>query len=257
MPDINTEALLNNFAVRCFRDVADHDYISARLAYRAGLFQQFHWSSLQAVEKYLKAILLFNRIKAKNLKHDLDKALQKTTELPFEFKISDVSREFIKHIDQFGRFRYLEISYYLYGPKLLELDHTVWDIRRYCKTLNYDLILSDGRTKNMLEMELKGIEKSREHKPKNFPIPAGALERIIENKNHPARSALIWQNLYFSKRSRKNVRMSEHMHATNSPFYLHPEMLYEVEKYVLIPGDVIKAYEEMITENKKGATRAP
>jgi hypothetical protein len=47
------EKLLNDFAKRCFRDVADHDYILARLAYRSGLFPQFHWCALQAIEKYL------------------------------------------------------------------------------------------------------------------------------------------------------------------------------------------------------------
>jgi len=67
---MNIKPLLNDFATRSFRDVADQDYIAARLSYRHGLIPQFHWQALQALEKYIKAILLYNRIKAKDINHD-------------------------------------------------------------------------------------------------------------------------------------------------------------------------------------------
>ena len=51
------DVLVNEFAVRSFRDVADGDYIAARMACRAALVTQFQWSSQQAVEKILKALL--------------------------------------------------------------------------------------------------------------------------------------------------------------------------------------------------------
>ena len=51
---------LNLFAIRSFRDVADNDYIAARLAYRAHLPGQFLWSCEQAIEKYLKFILFLS-----------------------------------------------------------------------------------------------------------------------------------------------------------------------------------------------------
>ena len=44
---------LNSWAFRSFRDIADGDYIAARLAYRAQLPAQFLWASQQALEKYL------------------------------------------------------------------------------------------------------------------------------------------------------------------------------------------------------------
>ncbi|NOT26716.1 MAG: hypothetical protein HOP16_11495 [Acidobacteria bacterium] len=62
---------LNSFALRSFRDVADADYIAARLAYRAQLPVQFLWASQQALEKYLKFILFLERIKVPKLGHDL------------------------------------------------------------------------------------------------------------------------------------------------------------------------------------------
>src|SRR5688572_4958760 len=64
MDALARSALLNNFAVRSFRDVADGDYIAARLSFRSQLIPQFLWQSLQAIEKYLKCILVLNRIKA-------------------------------------------------------------------------------------------------------------------------------------------------------------------------------------------------
>ena len=62
---MDKKILINDFAIRSFRDIADYDYISARMAYRAKLLPQFLWLGLQAIEKYLKCILLLNRIKAK------------------------------------------------------------------------------------------------------------------------------------------------------------------------------------------------
>jgi len=60
---------INDFANRSFRDHADQDYIMARIAYRKEFDQQFRWCSLQALEKYLKAILLYNRVSAKGIGH--------------------------------------------------------------------------------------------------------------------------------------------------------------------------------------------
>jgi hypothetical protein len=60
---IDSEILINNFATRSFRDTADGDYIAARLAYRAGLTQNFLWSSLQAIENTLNAYLFLTELK--------------------------------------------------------------------------------------------------------------------------------------------------------------------------------------------------
>lgn len=61
------QLVLNTFAKDVFRKQADCDYVAARSNYRLRLREQFLWSSLQAIEKYLKAILLFNGISARYL----------------------------------------------------------------------------------------------------------------------------------------------------------------------------------------------
>ena len=147
------------------------DYISARMSFRATLIEQFHWQALQALEKYFKAILLYNRIKARTIGHSLSKALTKAQQLPFELQLTQRAREFIDHIDTFGRFRYLEASYFIHGPKLVELDRTVWEVRRYCKVLKYQITLPDGGKKQMLPFELDAIESSKNRPPQQFRIP--------------------------------------------------------------------------------------
>lgn len=241
---MNIEPLLNDFAKRSFRDVADQDYIAARLSYRHGLIPQFHWQALQALEKYLKAILLYNRIKSKDINHDLTKAIKHTEKLPFDLKLSSSTQELIKHIDNFGRFRYLEASYFTHGPKLVQLDRAVWEIRRYCRALNHELTLPDGSVKNMLELEIEKIENSVNQSPHKFRIMGGALEKILDKKDNISRPALIWQNGFFSGKARRFVRSPDHLNAVNAPLYLHPEILDEVLKYVFIPKDVVNAYKE-------------
>jgi len=239
---MDIEVLLNDFATRSFRDVADQDYIAARLSYRHGLIPQFHWQALQSLEKYIKAILLYNRIKAKNIGHDLAKGIKHTEKLAFELNLSLSTIEFIKHIDNFGKFRYLETSYSTHGPKLVQLDRAVWEIRRYCRVLNYELQLPDGDMKNMLDLEIEKIENSITQSPHKFRIMGGALEKILDKKENIARPALIWQNGFFTSKTRKSVNSPAYFHAVNAPLSLHPEILDEVLKYILIPKDVIKAY---------------
>ncbi len=67
---------LNSWAFRSFRDVADGDYIAARMAYRAQLPVQFLWASQQAIEKYLKCALFIRRKAAKTVRHALALALK-------------------------------------------------------------------------------------------------------------------------------------------------------------------------------------
>jgi len=66
-----THILVNNFALRSLREIADKDYVHAELAYKSKLVPQFLWSSLHALEKYVKCILVLNRIDATRVKHEV------------------------------------------------------------------------------------------------------------------------------------------------------------------------------------------
>lgn len=236
---------LNSFAISSFRDTADFDYITARMAYRSRLIQPFLWSSLQVLEKYLKCILVLNRVNAKKLGHDIGQALKRVNdELPFQLNLRDQTLEFIKHIDTYGRFRYLETPFYVLPYEIFRLDWAVWDIRRYCQVLNYDIEITGQPTRNMLAFELERIEVASLAAPQKFKISGGALERIIETRNHPARSALLWQSATFGGRTRSKIRLQSFEQAVNSPLSLHPEMLDYALKFVQLQDDVKTSYRE-------------
>ena len=117
--DENTRARIIDFGNRSFRDVADRDYISARILYRYGLGPQFLWSALQALEKYLKAILLYSDASSKTVGHDLEAAFAKVTsikDIPFRFP-KDVE-EFIVYLNGEGANRYFEYPAYTLGEEL-------------------------------------------------------------------------------------------------------------------------------------------
>lgn len=236
---------LNSFAITCFRDTADFDYISARQSYRTCLFPQFLWSCEQAIEKYLKCILLLNRVPATKIGHDLVKGLELAERnLPFQIRLRDEIREFITRVDSMGRWRYMEASLDIRRNDLLLLDWTVWTIRRYCQSMNYELRTVSGKLVNMLEPTLQQIEHSETRPPYEFHLNGGRLEDIVKKRDHPARTALVWNNCCFGMRNRKRVRMTTYSAGSNSPFFLFPELLDEAAKYVKVPIEVQRAYKQ-------------
>ncbi len=235
---------LNSFAISSFRDTGDFDYITARIAYRTRLIQPFLWSSLQAIEKYLKCILVINRVSAKKLGHDLGKALDRAAkELTFPLHLQDQTRSFIEHIDTYGRFRYLETPFHVEPYEILRLDWAVWDIRRYCQVLNYEIEFDGQPSRNAMSIELARIDAAASAPPQHFKINGGTLENIIATRNHPARSALLWQNPAFGTRRRSKVRLSSFEQAVNSPLSMRPDMLEYALQFVQLQDDVKAAYQ--------------
>ncbi len=235
-------ALLNDFAIRSFREIADGDYIAARLSLRASLVPQFLWQSLQAIEKYLKCILVLNRIKAPK-SHDLSELLTAVENShKFEVRLSPKSREFLTYLDTYGRFRYYETPYYTLGDELFRLDKMVWEIRRYARILDYKIKTFAGEEINLLPHELEKNRRAESSAPQEFSIMGGYLEQVIAAADHPSRPGLIWHNVYFGKGRRKSVTYCSRLVSGNSPLSLHPEILDEVLKYVYLPKDVISEY---------------
>lgn len=224
------DCLINDFAERSFRDVADADYISARMACRAALTTQYLWSSQQAVEKYLKCILLLNRIPAGDVRHDLSKALVKIERSGrLTLDLTQGTRGFIDRIDACGRYRYSEISNVGFGAELVTLDRAVWELRRYCTLAKEprEATLRDG------------------YPAPRVRIPGGTLEKIMDDAKNQAREPLLWQNGFFGQRARKTVRLKNWFQARNAPLYLHPQILDEIRKYVFLPKDLVKGYSRL------------
>lgn len=231
--------LVNDFAIRSFRETADKDYIAARMAYRARLIQPFLWSALHCLEKYVKNILVLNRVKA-HKGHSVLPGIERMKQHgKFELDLSADTVKFIRKLEDYGaEYRYYEVSYDIRPFDIVRFDRAVWELRRYCQPLDYDTVDMNGKTVNWLTHELDRVHRAKAKQEKGTCVMGGILEMIIEKKDHPAREALIWNNLFFGPSRRKGVKMRPDWEAGNSPFFLHPEIIDEVVKYVYIPKDI-------------------
>lgn len=167
LPELR-EALINQLPLQSFRNIADGDYIAARMAFGAELYLQALWSSQQALEKYLKAILLLRRIPWKEHRHSLSKPLLHL-EAQFPLQLSPETRSLSGSLmtgTQTGTSRILTASRAL---QLMELDRAVWEVRRYC-------IPRDRRTTpkgtSIEVLDLKHIEDSDNHPPQAYQSPS-------------------------------------------------------------------------------------
>jgi len=241
------EKIVISFATECFRNVADKDYICARMIYRLGLMEQFQWLAMQAIEKYLKSILLYNLRSAKGLNHDLEKALEKVEKIDYlEFELSEEGRKFITHLNQNAQNRYLEHSSHTLEDELLLLDHTVWSIRRYCKVINYE-INHNGRTINMLQYELRQIKSDYyKNNPHKFSLIGGYLEEVIKRENSdPERKVLIWKNFYFGSRKKQKIKnFTCQLHSVTPPHFRDIRQYEILKRYIYFPHKIRRILEE-------------
>lgn len=218
---------LNSWAMRSFRDVADGDYIAARMAYRAQLPTQFLWASQQALEKYIKCALFIRRIPARNARHDLAPALKLLEASGVPLELTERSRAFITRVDRMGQYRYMEASVFVNWNWIVSLDQAVWELRRFA-------------TLDPVATGAKLVEGKWAPRVK---IVGGHLEKILKNRDSPARAPLLWHNAHFG-RARRTITVSGGFSAVNSPLFQKAELLDEILEYAYIPKPVEKAYRE-------------
>jgi hypothetical protein len=222
---------LNSWAFRSFRDVADGDYVAARMAYRAQLPVQFLWSSQQAIEKYLKCALFIRRIPARDMKHDLAPALKLLVGAGIPLDLTERSQKFISRVDQMGQCRYMEPSIWVNWHWIIALDQVVWELRRFAT----------------LDPAATGAKLVEGEWAPRVTIVGGWLERILAKRENPARAALLWHNGYFG-RGRRTVRVGGGFTSINSPMLHSADLLDEIVNYVWIPKLVLNAYRQFALE---------
>lgn len=236
--------LVNDFANRSFRDLADQDYVSARIAYRMEFDQQFRWCSLQAIEKYLKAILIYNRVSAKGIRHDLNKALMRIeniTDLEFYLPSSDVA-DFIKYISDYGSDRYLSHPTHLKDSALLTLDKTVWSIRRYCFFMR-QVIQVKGEAKELFELnKQEATNPYFEEKRHKYRVFNGYLEKIIE-KRLPPYDNLVWKNFFYGRVKKHKIKNFRFRMSSQNPTHaIHNEVFDTLDSLVDFPKAIKMLY---------------
>ncbi|QKE61873.1 hypothetical protein HNE05_00300 [Aquipseudomonas campi] len=235
-----------NFAIiRCLRDTGDGDYVAARLAARHRLVPQFLWSAEQAIEKYLKGILTLHRVSALNIGHDISKALTLIEEeLGFEVPLTLPQQEVFKLIAEWDSDRYFLNHVGVKGNELHYLDQMVWRIRQYCQPLDV-VHYADEPSRAVLEQNVKAIQGRELTALREGALAGGRLEKMLVDKNDPARSALVWKNLMFSTSTRKKVNRRNHMHVSNAPLWLEPDLIDDVAKLLKVPKPIQEEYRQL------------
>lgn len=227
----------NFYAGICFRDVADEDYMSARLLYLYHLYDQSFVSMQQSLEKYLKAVLLYNGIKTptKNKPtHDLSKLLAACGNLV----IKDETNTMILKLNHIEDIRYRLLSHGVnQSEKALEsFDFAVCDLRRYCKP---DSLKAQ---KDFSELEINNFVNGRQ-------LFGGKLEKIIlqtePSKSDSMLKHFAWTQRMMLTRQNKlfdiNVHVNEIGFGKNSPFDASnkPISLFNaIKEYVYLSPDV-------------------
>jgi hypothetical protein len=229
------QAVIIDFINRSFRDVADADYVCARFCHRLDLKQQFLWAALQAIEKYLKGILLYNRRSTKGLWHNIQSAsdrLQTIKDIPFDIP-NDVEG-FFRYLNLEGANRYFEYPYATVGDELLLLDKSVWYVRRYCQPFSREVSSINGKQVDWFKMQLKDVHDPRYKKrPNTFKISGGLLEKITRDKESKLRLELNYKNFWYGTYTKHKVRNLTFRSGSSYPaHFLHPEIFDELDKLV-------------------------
>jgi HEPN domain-containing protein len=240
MAIVQETLFVNDFASRSFRDVADQDYIAARRSYRDGLTQPFLWSSLQCVEKYLKAILLFNGKSARGIGHDLGWALDRVTNIKdLTFTIPRECTSFIRFLSEVGADRYFSAPLRILPGALLSLDRTVWHVRLYCYFMRGTIARRDGTKVNLFPLELRRVhDPTLPDHPEGFRIQTGYLEKVIGGRAK-GYDSLVWKNFFYGKRRKLRIKNLPDRISWASPTHaIHPEAFEAISRLVDFPREV-------------------
>jgi HEPN domain-containing protein len=234
-----TDAWVDAFISTSFRDAADEDYIVARAAYRLGLNHTFLWASLQAVEKYLKAILLYNRVSTLRIGHDVKKAFRRLCRVrDILFSFPPDIQLFIDYVNEEGPNRYRGFPSSLRGDALLGLDRTVWHLRRYCYNLR-----GDRTDASHLSAELASIKSNQLDERSTFRIPSGFLEKVLSSPSN-RREFLVWKNFWYGARPRRRIRALPHRFAMNQPIhFMRPAVYFALRDLVQFEAPVREHFE--------------
>ena len=212
---MRVQIILNTFATDVFRNQGDCDYIAARSNFKLHLRQQFLWSAQQCIEKYLKAILLFNGQSARyvnNTKREYGHNLCLLNEAvkgiqTFKFELESTQEQFINYLSTQGPNRYIGTIAYNTGNALSDLDSTVWHIRRYCQYMADQgcrgIESIPGVRETVVATALNPLHKLH---PQKVALFNGHLEKVLKKKkDDPTRKVLVWNNLFYGAKKRTRV----------------------------------------------------
>jgi hypothetical protein len=192
-----------------FLHTADENYIVARWCFDNQLMTDFFWNSVHALEKYLKAVLLFNDKPVGHFGHGLVPLYKEVEALAGPLLPSVLARPatldiyhwvnltplgFLEKLDQNGNAenRYLTYGFAQHAWYLPMVDAMVWAIRRLAIPLDMPVVRRrDG----------PGAPTYRDvlaRQPDYAPGLTGTLDKVIRGEDSPKQRALLNNNCAFA-----------------------------------------------------------
>lgn len=189
-----------------WRDTADEDYIASRGAYRADLWGSFLWSGLQAVEKYLKLILLLGGRSTKTFGHNLPALLAESRNaVPALAFMEPIDEQFISHLHVHGSNRYLTRQRTTLRYDLHLLDRVTRRLRMYCDASAW---IQSGTEPPLISRTLPTEPKQLWRAICTHNLTHGLLEKVLARKKTPAqRAMLVWRNAVYCSRPPRLLRV--------------------------------------------------
>jgi hypothetical protein len=200
------------FAQSCFINstfvrTADENYCVARWARQNKFYTDFAWSAVHCLEKYMKAILLFNGKSVKKYGHNINKLfndvavlagdlltnnLQPDPNIPDQINVRHITMaQFISSLYEIGNSdaRYGIVGHYVTSDDLIHLDSLVYALRRIIVPLEAQL---DGHPTPVT------YRKWLKDNPNNLISKRGLLWERIESDDTITAGSVANCNLAFA-----------------------------------------------------------
>jgi hypothetical protein len=212
------------------------------------------------MEKYLKAILLYNDSDTRRISHDLTKAIEAIERIDIvkcDFK-SD-HKKFLGHLFEVGGDRYFIRPRGTEGMELQRLDECVWYARRYCVDLQ-SLGQNDNATsKSSVDQYINMIQSDdcrRVAHQFRLPTP-GHLEEVLDTDRFPEqRALLVWKNFLFGRRKKRRFRFTRYLFGRVPEHYFSPEIYPWVKEHVTLDKEVQQYFQKHAGDLKQARMTA-
>ena len=210
----------------------------------------------QAIEKYLKAILLYSRRPTKGLGHNISKTYLEAKQITaIDLALCSEVEQLIEHLNIQGLNRYFEWNLQFNGNELLLLDNCIWHLRVRCVALNSHA----ARGGVQFWTSDQHFEKLRQCKTlkdrQKIQIPFGRLEEILASKSK-AQEALVWKNFYFGRNHKRSIKWKSGMRFVSPTHVCHPGVFPELDKLVQFSPQVRKHFKSLAAQVNPALTPA-
>ncbi len=203
-------------------DTADDNYITARWCYSEGLYIDFYWQAVHALEKYFKAILLLNGLSTKKFSHDITELLPEVRKVAGSLMPKRlVAPALLKHMHWHGETvetflkrlykngnadnRYMIFGYSHLPEDIYKLDMVVFATRRLCDDLDHYFMPPHARNFFAGKRDIKVNETTRAYLRRDrrywTSVAGGKLSDTVNgSRGKPLQHTLLNHNPSFAPR---------------------------------------------------------